>query len=388
MPTYLARCTCCRKEFEYFSTISERNTMPLHCGESSERLINAPMVAPLFQSYKAVAGDRRYIRNRAEHNDFLREFNYVEVGNDPSMAPPGTDEEFREKQESERKEMERDQAELTKIVKDSGRKYCTNLEVHVMLDSEAGTETSAPSIEDSLAAAFGAETPPETSGTTAEVSAPVPPASGEPNAALAALEAPKHWSEVDRTLFGKAPRDIQQRWIDREAEQTRGLDTKFQEIAGFRREREQYDEILSPFKRDLELSGQSGPQFVKSLVGWMNYLQTNPTEGLPKLMQTLGLDPKQLLQPEANTDPKYSELENRTKDLQKQLETFTSQAQQRDHQQKLSEVQAFADAKGEDGKPLRPFFDEVSKDILQLMAWRNSKAHRSHSTRPITRRCE
>jgi hypothetical protein len=237
-----------------------------------------------------------------------------------------------------------------------------------MSDPELGTETSTPSIEDSLAAAFEGATSTEDSGTTAPAAAPGSPASGEQNAALSPLDPPKHWSEVDRTLFGKAPREIQQRWIDREAETARGLDTKFQEIAGFRREREQYQQILQPYLRDLELAGQSPPQFIGALVGWHKYLQENPREGLLKLATTYGVDPKTLLAQEEATDPKFTQLNTKLTQVQSQVEGFMTQAQQHDHQQRLAHVQSFAEAKGEDGKPAHPYFEEVSQDIAHLMA--------------------
>lgn len=240
-----------------------------------------------------------------------------------------------------------------------------------MLDEEPGTETSTPSIEESLAAAYDGATSKEDSGTTAPAAAPDQPASGEQNAALqapVALEPPKHWTEVDRTLFGKAPRDIQQRWIDREAETARGLDAKFQEIAGFRREREQYQQVLQPYLRDLELNGQSAPQFVGALVGWHKYLQENPREGLLKLASTYGVDPKTLLAQEDATDPKFAQLTTELKQVKSQFEGFMTQAQQSEHSQKLAQVQSFAEAKGEDGKIAHPYFEDVSQDILHLMA--------------------
>jgi hypothetical protein len=119
MPTYACFCTVCSREFEYVSSIAERHILPKHCGVRTERRINAPMVAPMFEPYKAVAGDRRYIRTKAEHRDFLREFNYVEVGNDPSMAPPNlTDEEFEYQKGQQLEELTRDAAELKKIEKE------------------------------------------------------------------------------------------------------------------------------------------------------------------------------------------------------------------------------------------------------------------------------
>ena len=56
-----------------------------------ERRIVAPAVQ-VFAGYRAVAaekdgGERPMIRTKAEHEAFLRRNDYVEVGNDKSMAP-------------------------------------------------------------------------------------------------------------------------------------------------------------------------------------------------------------------------------------------------------------------------------------------------------------
>jgi hypothetical protein len=240
-----------------------------------------------------------------------------------------------------------------------------------MSDPEVGLETAADlSIEDELTQAFGAETPADD---------PSPPAGAAQNpsspgsvgdsqsSAVTTTVAPQHWSEADKALFGKAPPDIQQRWIAREAELQRGYDAKFQEVAGFRREREQYDQILSPFKRDLELRGISPVQFVQSLTGAHKYLQESPREAVLWLCQTYGVDPKALLQSQEGADPRYAQLEQRLNQVTGQFESYTTQAQQQAHAEKLGRVTTFAEEKDAAGQPAHPFFDEVSGDILALM---------------------
>ena len=118
-----------------------------------------------------------------------------------------------------------------------------------MSDLTQSAETPALSIEDSLAAGFEGATSTETSGTTDTMTAPGSPASGDQNAGLAPLEPPKHWTEIDRSLFTKAERETQQRWLDRETEYERGIQTKAQEAAKFRKEHEAYQEILQPYQR-------------------------------------------------------------------------------------------------------------------------------------------
>ena len=236
---------------------------------------------------------------------------------------------------------------------------------------EDGAETSTvedKSIGDELTAAFGGETSTDATGTTAEASARAT-VSGEQNAttSLAALEPPKHWSEADRALFGKAPRDIQQRWIDREAETARGLDTKYQEIAGFRREREQLDELFKPYSRDLELAGLNRTQFIQSLLAGHKYLQDSPREAFEWIANRYGIDLQQVMAPKQDEDPRYAALQKQYQQLDGRLNGVLTQAQQSAQQANLSRVTTFADEKGPDGKPLRPYFDEVSEDILRLM---------------------
>lgn len=106
MPTYAWRCTECDKEFEVWSKISERDERQEHCGAPAVRILNAPMVAPLFESYRAVGRGRPWIRTKQEHRDYLRQNNYEEVGNDSSVAPPKiSDEEFRHQQSGQLKEI-------------------------------------------------------------------------------------------------------------------------------------------------------------------------------------------------------------------------------------------------------------------------------------------
>lgn len=88
MPTYAYQCRVCEREFEVWTTIADRNKPQRHCGKKAKRIMNAPMVAPLFQPYKAVGTDGRIVRTKREHLDMLLEFGKVEVGNDSSMAPP------------------------------------------------------------------------------------------------------------------------------------------------------------------------------------------------------------------------------------------------------------------------------------------------------------
>lgn len=230
------------------------------------------------------------------------------------------------------------------------------------MEPETGAETSAESLHDELTKAFDAVTPDESPGTTERAARET--ASGEQNAAESPLEAPKHWKDEDKTLFSKAPRDIQGRWISREAEIQKGIDQKSQEAASLRRERESLDEILSPYDRELQLRGQTRQQFISSVLGWQQYLNQNPREALIRLAQQYGVDPQALT--EASPDPALAQVDQRFGQLETKLDTFLGQQQQAQFQTNLQKVEQFASAKDEKGQPLHPYFDDVAEDILKL----------------------
>lgn len=76
-------------------------------------------IQPGFEPYRAVGGDKRIIRNRAEHRDFLKRFNKVEIGNDASMAPPKAEPgEFEHQQALKKREIEASFHENTKLAAD------------------------------------------------------------------------------------------------------------------------------------------------------------------------------------------------------------------------------------------------------------------------------
>lgn len=235
-----------------------------------------------------------------------------------------------------------------------------------MSTTELGAETSTEkSLEESLSQAFDASesSSGEGTGTTAEATAHPTGVSGEPNASL---EAPKHWSEGDRTLFSKAPREVQQRWIDRETEQQRGVDAKFQEIAGFRRQREEWDEMFRPYSRDLELNGISQTQFLQRLIGGHKYLSESPKEAFLWLANQYGVDPKTLFE-SRESNPQFDKLNEGFQSLKQELNGFKTSAQQAEHQANLSKVESFATAKDDKGQLQHPYFDEVAQDVLALM---------------------
>lgn len=245
-----------------------------------------------------------------------------------------------------------------------------------MSELNTDAETSVGSLHDDLSAGFkdfGAETSPETekSAPAADATAQLKEAaSGDAEKAKEslpqALEPPKHWADADKTLFAKAPPEIQQRWLAREAEQQKGLDGKFQEIAGFKREREVLDEMFAPLARDLELRGISRPQFIQSLLGAHKYLASEPQKAIRWLAEQYNVD-LSTLNEQAQSNPQAEALMREIHGLKTQVNGFMSVQQQAEHQANYGKVESFAEAKDDKGQLLHPHFDEVAADVLTLM---------------------
>lgn len=85
MPTYCYECPHCGGTTEAILPVDERHTGAPECHGKMSLVIQAAMVSPDIQPYKAVAGDRagQYITSRREHREFLKRNRFVEVGNEP-----------------------------------------------------------------------------------------------------------------------------------------------------------------------------------------------------------------------------------------------------------------------------------------------------------------
>jgi hypothetical protein len=89
MPVYVYECFCGKRK-EEFRKIDERHIAPKCHGPMELRIM--PTSVAVFTPYQAIGaekegGKRPWIKNAAEHREYLRRNGYEEVGNDKSMAP-------------------------------------------------------------------------------------------------------------------------------------------------------------------------------------------------------------------------------------------------------------------------------------------------------------
>ena len=115
MPTYTYECPFCLRLEDAVRRIDERDDAPeCHRRKMVRRIM--PTAVKVFAAYTTPcfdkeSGERVRINSRAEHEAFLRRNGLEEVGNDRRMAPKHS-EEVRESHARQRKEMERDAANI------------------------------------------------------------------------------------------------------------------------------------------------------------------------------------------------------------------------------------------------------------------------------------
>ncbi|HMJ86524.1 MAG TPA: hypothetical protein VK504_25275 [Vicinamibacterales bacterium] len=220
------------------------------------------------------------------------------------------------------------------------------------------------------------------------------PATAPP--AVKSNQVPEHWSAEDKATFAKLPQEGQafllKRHGDMEAEFTR----KSQASAGA----VQFTNALAPVFRDPQIAKSlqaAGVNPVQAIHEWANWHRMGSSENqedkfklLVDLTQRMGLDPARIFSAFTNPPPNSTGLsEEDLKDpavkfiadhlgkTQSKLVALEGQLQQREQREQQAReqmqvqhakqgVDGFADEKGKDGQPLRPYFNTVLPLILDM----------------------
>ena len=224
---------------------------------------------------------------------------------------------------------------------------------------------------------------------------PTDPAAAQP--AARSNQAPEHWSAEDKATFAKLPKEGQdfllRRHTDMEAEFTR----KSQASAGA----VQFTQALAPVFNDPQIAAslrQAGVHPVQAIQEWATWhkMGTSPDQQekfklLVGLTQRMGLDPARIFSALSNSppptpmglseedlkDPAVKFIADHLGKTHNAISTLEGKLQQREQaeQQARAEwgfrnakagIDGFADEKGKDGQPLRPYFDAVLPILLDF----------------------
>ena len=204
---------------------------------------------------------------------------------------------------------------------------------------------------------------------------PAPEGAAAPSGAGAPLEIPKNWpAEVRADLERLAKTDpaLAKRWIDQTRYFQGIAQTERQKAEPFMRLQSALEDVLAPTRQTRQMQGMDDAQYLRALAAADQFLAKNPAEGIKWLAQKYGLTPEQLVgqieDARANApDPRMQELARRLEQQEAFIRQVTQGAQQQALSGVVSQIEAFASAKGADGSPLHPYFDDCLSDIQFLV---------------------
>ena len=199
------------------------------------------------------------------------------------------------------------------------------------------------------------------------------------------IDPPNEWTAAEQDFFRKQGKDVKDHllnWHKRQTEERQKYDG---ELTRWKRTYEPVDEILAPVRDAIRTNGMTEAQYVASLHHASQWLARDPAGFIRHMAQTKGVDLRMLVQPEpqaaaeeeyidptvrAMRDEFRAELAKRDELLQRLSGGFNGyqqQAAQAVQAQVTSEIEQFAAATDESGKPLHPHFNEVKYDMGLMM---------------------
>jgi len=233
--------------------------------------------------------------------------------------------------------------------------------------SETKSDESA-TLSDALAAAYDAQIAATAAPTEDSIAEDVSASADDADTKASSeddVAPPEHWSDEDKTAFlamDKAGRD----WALRaEANYHKGIQAKSEELKKLRGPIEEYRHLFQ---------GVDEGEGVRRLLAAQAFLQQNPTEGLRWLMRNLGVDEKQFAQPQQTApeddpfvDPEVKKLKDEVRVLRETAEKDLRNAQTRQYQAMVAEIQKFQGETDEQGQPKHPYAQQVFPTMAGLL---------------------
>lgn len=130
---------------------------------------------------------------------------------------------------------------------------------------------------------------------------------------------------------------------------------------------EPLEQLITPRIDAWAMNGMSPAQAIHQLLALSDFAGRDPGRFIQYIAQQNGVDLEELvlgMDPPEPVDPRIQALEDRIAELQGHMTGHTQQQQQAMHEQTVNAVVAFAEEKGADGQPLRPYFAELGDAVL------------------------
>lgn len=207
----------------------------------------------------------------------------------------------------------------------------------------AGTETQAEAA------------PSEAAPATEITDQPEAPA---PETATPSIEAPSSWSADVKAKWATLPPDVQAYIAQREGEAHKAITSTGERLKGF----EALDAVIGPRRDALKASWGNEAAAVEQLFQLSDFATRDPAGFVHWFAQQNRVDLSRLPAPAtAPADPQVAA-------LQTEVQTLKSSITQQHVEKMDADIRSFAEAKGADGNPLRPHFNDVRVEMGRLIS--------------------
>lgn len=174
-----------------------------------------------------------------------------------------------------------------------------------------------------------------------------------------AIDPPQSWSAEEKAEWASLSRKAQEVILRREADVEKVLSDRTRgdpDLAPLR-------EVLAPYREKHARMGLPEAEAVKRLLSWQEAIERDPDQAFPRLMQSLGYDPRRLFQSPSEETPPPDPTTQAVQLLHAKLQEIERREEERSAQTTLQMIESFA----KDPANPRPHFEEVRYDMGLLI---------------------
>lgn len=198
---------------------------------------------------------------------------------------------------------------------------------------------------------------PKAADVPAADAAPVDPNAAKPAEAAPVVAAPQG---INPEVFKSLPAETQ-------VELARTMDGIAQSQQRFARLGE-VEQLIAPRLDAWALNGMTPASALNQLLALSDFAGRDPGGFIKYMAENNGVDLEELVLGSEPVDPTVAALQREIAELKNGQQSFTQQQQQAAHQAVVDNVIAFASEKDQSGKLVRPYFEELSNDIMPVIA--------------------
>jgi hypothetical protein len=188
---------------------------------------------------------------------------------------------------------------------------------------------------------------------------------------------PSGWSAEIREQMAQAPADFQ-KWAVEWTKATHAKSTQtLQEAARVRNSLNSLVETIKPYEKQIRAEGETPEQRIGYLLALDERIEADPVGAIHQICQEVGIHPSQIVGQQMHPQPpngypqQMPEVSPELMQIRQELNQWKQQAAEREYQQVKQGVtglvEQWASQTGDDGRPLRPYFNNVQQQMAAMI---------------------